>query len=73
MEDACSPRQNPTLFVKKVKKDHIAIGTVQQIIKEGVSDQIAFNIMDLRNLKELWDKLKNIYTEIVQGVVYSIL
>lgn len=31
----------------------MAVSTAQQIIREGVSDQIAFNIMDLKNLKEM--------------------
>lgn len=43
---------------KKIRKDRIAIGIAQRIIKEGVSNQMAFNIMDLKNLKEMWDKLK---------------
>lgn len=29
--------------------------------------------MDLKNLKEMWDKLKSICTKIGQGIVYSIL
>lgn len=66
-------RQNPGLFSKEIKEDRMAIGTAQQIIREGVSDQIAFNIMDLKNPKEMWNKLKSICTEVGQGVVYSIL
>lgn len=66
-------RQNPTLWAKEIKEDRMAVGIVQRIIREGVSDQIAFNIMDLKDPKEMWDKLKSICTEIGQGVVYSIL
>lgn len=51
----------------------MAVGIAQQIIREGVSDQIAFNIMDLKDPKEMWDKLKSICTKFGQGVVYSIL
>lgn len=51
----------------------MAIGITQQIIREDVSDQIAFNIMDLKGLKEIWNKLKNICTEVGQGLVYLIL
>ena len=51
----------------------MAVGIAQRIIREGVSDQIAFNIMDLKDPKEMWDKLKSICTEVGQGVVYSIL
>ncbi len=51
----------------------MTIGTVQQIIRKGISDQIAFNIMDLKDPKKMWDKLKSVCTEIGQGVIYSIL
>ena len=50
----------------------MAVGIAQRIIREGVSDQIAFNIMDLKDPKEMWDKLKSICTKVGQGVVYSI-
>ncbi len=46
-------RENPGLWLKEVKEDRIAVETVQQIIREGVSDQIAFNIMDLKDPKEM--------------------
>ena len=67
------PRENPGLWTKEIKEDRMAVGIAQKIIREGVSDQIAFNIMDLKNPKEMWDKLKSICTEVGQGVVYSIL
>ena len=38
-----------------------------------MSDQITLNIIDLKDLKEMWDKFKSIYNEIGQRVVYSIL
>lgn len=66
-------RQNALLWPKEVKEDRMAVGIARRIILEGVSDQIAFNIMDLEDPKEMWDKLTNICTEIGQGVVYSIL
>ncbi len=66
-------RENPDLWSKEVKEDHMAVGTTQRIIREGVSDQIAFNIMDLKDPKEMWDKLKSVCTKVGQGVVYSIL
>lgn len=65
-------RQNPTLWAKEIKEDRMAVGIAQQIIREGVSDQIAFNIMDLKDPKEMWDKLKSICIEVDQGAVYSI-
>lgn len=50
----------------------MTVGIVQKIIREGVSDQIAINIMDFKNSKKMWDKLKSIYTKVGQGIVYSI-
>lgn len=44
-------RENPGIWVKKVKKDQIAVDIAQQIIWKGVSNQIAFNIMDIKDLK----------------------
>lgn len=66
-------RENPGIWAKEVKEDRMAVGIAQRIIREGVSDQIAFNIMDLKDPKEMWDKLKSICTEVGQGVVYSVL
>lgn len=51
----------------------MAVDIAQRIIREGVSNQIAFNIIDLKNLKKMWDKLKSICIKVDQGVVYSIL
>ena len=51
----------------------MALGIARQIILEGVNNQIAFYIMDLKDPKEMWDKLKNMWSEIKQGVVYLIL
>ena len=51
----------------------MAVGIAQRIIKEGVSNQILFNIMDLKDPKEMWNKLKSICTKVGQGIVYSIL
>lgn len=49
---------------KITKKDRMAIGIAQQIIQKGIKNQIAFYIMDLKNLKEMWDKHKSICTEV---------
>ena len=51
----------------------MAISIAKQIIKKGVNDQIAFNIMDLNDSKKIWDKLKSICIKIGQVVVYSII
>ncbi len=66
-------RENPGLWSKEVKEDRMAVGIAQRIIREGVSDQITFNIMDIKDPKQMWDKLKSICSEVGQGVVYSIL
>lgn len=46
---------------------------IQWIIEEGVSNQIAFNIMILKDPKEIWDKLKSVCIKVGQGVVYLII
>lgn len=46
---------------------------MHQIIRDSVNDQIAFNIIDLKDPKEMSNKLKSIYIKVGQGVVYSIL
>ena len=58
---------------KENKEDRMAIGMAQKIIIEGVSSQIAFNIMDIDNPKDMWDTLKRICSEVGQGAVYSVL
>lgn len=50
----------------------MAVDIVEKIIRKGVSNQIAFNIIYLKDSKEMWDKLKSIYTEVCQGIVYFI-
>lgn len=42
----------------------MVVGIARRIILEGVNDQIVFNIIDLKDLQKMWDKLKNIYTKI---------
>ena len=39
-------RQNPNLWIKKIKEDHMTVSIAQWFIREGVSNQIAFNIID---------------------------
>lgn len=51
----------------------MAIGIARRIIIKGVSNQIAFNIMDLEDPKKIWDKLQSICSKIGQRVVYLIL
>lgn len=50
----------------------MVVNIAQKIIKEDVSDQIAFNIIDLKDPKKIWNKFKSICTEVSQRVVYSI-
>ncbi len=47
------PIANPALFGKEAKENQMAIGSAQRIITEGTSDQIAVNIMDLEDPKEM--------------------
>lgn len=58
--------------MKEIKQAYIAVDIVQQIIKKGVKDQIAFNIINLKDPKEIWNKFKGICTRVDQEVVYSI-
>lgn len=51
----------------------MAIGIAQRIITEGISNQIAINIMDLEDPKDIWERIRNICTEVGQGVVCSIV
>ena len=51
----------------------MAAGIAWQIILKGVNNQIAFNIIDREDPKKMWKKLTSIYSEISQGMVYSIL
>lgn len=47
------PIANPALFGKEAKENRMAIGIAQRIITEGISDQIAVNIMDLEDPKDM--------------------
>lgn len=49
---------------EKYQKDRITIDIAQRIIKESVKNQIVFNIIDQKDLKQMWDKLKNIQIKI---------
>lgn len=51
----------------------MTIKIVWKIIIEGVSSLINFNIIDINNLKEIWDTLKKICSKVSQRVVYSVL
>lgn len=51
----------------------MAVGIAYQIIRENVNDQITFNIIALKNPKEMLNKFKRVYTKVGQEVVYLIL
>ena len=57
-------RENLTLFRKEIKEDQIAIGITHRIIVERVSFQIAFNIIDFEDPRDMWTKFKSIYSEV---------
>ena len=66
-----------SMMIEKDVWDHISKGPqepiAKRIITEGISDQLAVNIMDFEDPKKMWDKLKTICSEVGQGVVYFIL
>lgn len=51
----------------------MTIGMIIQIIKEGVSDDIFNNIIDIMDPKEIWKKLWVACLQVSQDVIYSIL
>lgn len=55
-------RQNPTLWLKYIKEDHMIVDIAQRIIRDNVNNQILFNIMDQTDPKQIWDKFKSICT-----------
>lgn len=48
-----------TIGEQKTKENRMAIGTATRIIKEGVSDNIFNNIIDITDPKEMWGKLRS--------------
>lgn len=70
------PHEDPVALweqEKKIKENRMAIGTATRIIKEGVSDDIFNNIIDVTDPQEMWQKLRTACSQVGQGVVYSIL
>lgn len=69
------PREDPIALrerEKKIKENQMAIGTATRIIKEGVSNDIFNNIIDVTDPQEMWQKLRTAYSQVGQGLVYSI-
>ena len=54
---------------KKVKNNTIT----SKIIKQGVNDNLYINIIRERNCQKSWETLCQVYLQVGQGVVYSIL
>ena len=46
-------QQNLGLFLKEVKKNWIVVGIAWQTILKGVNNQMAFNIIDFEDSKEI--------------------
>lgn len=68
------PRPAPaTIWEQKTKENCMAMGTANRIIKEGVSNDIFNNIIDITDPKEMWEKLRSVCSQVGQGVVYLIL
>lgn len=61
------------IWEQKIKENWIAIGTVTQIIKEGISNNIFNNIIDITDPKEMWEKLCVACSQVGERVIYSIL
>lgn len=63
----------PAIWEQRSKDNCMAVGTATRIIKEGVSDDIFNNIIGIMDLRERWEKLRTVCSQVGQGVVYSIL
>ena len=50
---SCFDCQNPTLWIKKVKKSWVKVKITKHIITKSVSNQIAFNTMNLEDPKKM--------------------
>lgn len=50
----------------------MTVSKTTKIIGKSINNQIAFNIIDFKYLKEIWDKFKSISAKIEQRVVYLI-
>lgn len=58
---------------KKIKENQMAVGTATRIIKESVHNDIFKNIINVTDLREIWQKLQIACSQIGQKVVYLIL
>lgn len=63
----------PAIWEQRNKENCMAVGTATRIIKEGVSDDIFNNIIGITDPREMWEKLRTVYSQVGQEVVYSIL
>lgn len=68
----CLQCKSPSLWMKEIKEDHMAVDIAQRIMRKSINDQVTFNIIDLKGPKEMGDKFKSIYTKVSQGIIYSI-
>lgn len=72
IENGARPEPAP-FWEQRSKENRMAVGTATRIIKEGVSDDIFNNIIDITDTREMWEKLRTACSQVGQGVVYSIL
>lgn len=49
----CFKCQNLDLFTEKVKEDQMVVDMIWHIILEDINNQIALNIIDLKDLKQM--------------------
>ena len=61
------------IWKQKIKENWIAMGIAMQIIKECVNNDIFNNIINITNVKKIWEKLRISCFQVGQAVVYSIL
>ena len=57
-------RESLTFFGKEIKEGQMAFDIVRYIIVEGVSFQITFSIMNLKDPRDMWTKLKSICNKV---------
>lgn len=48
------------------------IRIITQIIKKSINNNIFYNIIDIINLKKIWEKLYTVYSQISQKIIYFI-
>ena len=61
------------IWKQKIKENWMVMGIAIQIIKESISNDIFNNIINITNLKKMWEKLHISCFQVGQAVIYPIL